>query len=59
MDVFLIRANRRAKKDIKSGMFVALLYAVLNGKDKTLNLCSTGQTLPIQLYAETGKASPV
>ncbi len=26
----MIRANRRLKKDIKSGMFVALLYAVLN-----------------------------
>ena len=30
----MIRANRRTKKDIKSGMFVALLYAVLDSKEK-------------------------
>ena len=33
----MLRANRRAKKDIKSGMFVALLYAVLEAKEKTLH----------------------
>ena len=55
----MIRANRRIKKDIKSGMFVALLYAVLDAKDRTLSLCSAGQTQPIQLYAETGEASLV
>lgn len=59
MDVgeIMIRANRRTKKDIKSGMFVALLYAVLNAKDKTLSLCSAGQTQPIYFSSETGQAS--
>jgi sigma-B regulation protein RsbU (phosphoserine phosphatase) len=55
----MFRANRRTKKDIKSGMFVALLYAVLNAKDRTLSLCSAGQTQPIYLSAETGQASLV
>ena len=49
----MIRANRRTKKDIKSGMFVALLYAVLNAEDKTLSLCSAGQTQPIHWSSET------
>ena len=52
----MFRANRRTKKDIKSGMFVALLYAVLNSKEKTLSLCSAGQTQPIYLSAEKGTA---
>jgi sigma-B regulation protein RsbU (phosphoserine phosphatase) len=50
------RANKRIKKDIKSGMFVALLYVVLNAKNKSLNLCSAGQTQPIHLSAESGQA---
>jgi sigma-B regulation protein RsbU (phosphoserine phosphatase) len=49
----MVRANRRIKKDIKSGMFVALLYAVLDSKDKTLSLCSAGQTQPIHWSSET------
>ena len=55
----MIRANRRTKKDIKSGMFVALLYAVLNAEDRTLSLCSAGQTQPIHWSSETGKSSLV
>jgi len=51
----MIRANRRTKKDIKTGMFVALLYAVLDAKDNTLSLCSAGQTQPVHLSAETGE----
>ena len=50
------RANRRTKKDIKSGMFVALLYAVLDAKKKKLSLCSAGQTQPILC---TSDSSPV
>lgn len=50
------RANRRTKKDIKSGMFVALLYAFLNSKDRSLSLCSAGQTQPVHLSAKTGEA---
>ena len=55
----MIRANRRTKKDIKSGMFVALLYAVLDVEDKTLSLCSAGQTQPIHWSSETGESSLV
>jgi len=52
----MIRANRQIKKDIKSGMFVALLYAVLDTEERTLEICSAGQTQPIHLFAETGDA---
>jgi serine phosphatase RsbU (regulator of sigma subunit) len=56
VDEIMDRANRRTKKDITSGMFVALLYAVLDAEDKTLRLCSAGQTLPIYFSAVTGEA---
>jgi serine phosphatase RsbU (regulator of sigma subunit) len=52
----MIRANRRTKKDIKSGMFVALLYAVIDARDQILSLSSAGQTQPIYFSAETGEA---
>ena len=52
----MMRANRRIKNDIKSGMFVALLYAVLDAGEKSLSLCSAGQTQPIHLSAQEGKA---
>jgi serine phosphatase RsbU (regulator of sigma subunit) len=53
------RANRQIKKDITKakGMFVALLYAVLNLKEKTIGMCSAGQTQPILLSAKTGEAT--
>jgi sigma-B regulation protein RsbU (phosphoserine phosphatase) len=57
IDSIMKQANRRTEKDIKTGMFVALLYAVLNADDKTLRLCSAGQTQPIHLSSKTGKAS--
>jgi sigma-B regulation protein RsbU (phosphoserine phosphatase) len=53
----MTRANKRIKKDIKSGMFVALLYAVLDGRNKILRFCSAGQTQPIHLSKKTGKAN--
>jgi sigma-B regulation protein RsbU (phosphoserine phosphatase) len=53
----MIRANRRLKKDVKTGMFVALLYAVLNGRDKSVSMCSAGQTQPVYLSAENRKAA--
>ena len=55
----MIRANRQIKKDITraKGMFVALLYAELNVADKSLGMCSAGQTQPILLSAETGDAN--
>lgn len=52
----MIRANRRAKKDIRPGMFVALLYAVLDISEGRVTFCSAGQTQPILFSAETGKA---
>jgi sigma-B regulation protein RsbU (phosphoserine phosphatase) len=51
----MIRANLRTKKDIKKGMFVALLYAVLNSKDRVLSFCSAGQTHPMYFSSETGR----
>jgi len=55
----MMRANQRLKKDVKSGMFVALLYAVIDSKDKILTLCSAGQTQPIHVTAGTGAATLV
>lgn len=55
----MIRANRRTKKDIKSGMFVALLYAVLDANNRTLSLCSAGQTQPIYWSSKTNTAGLV
>jgi serine phosphatase RsbU (regulator of sigma subunit) len=55
----MMRANRRLKKDIKTGMFVALLYAIFDSKDKTLTLCSAGQTQPVHVSAKTGEATLV
>ncbi len=55
----MMRANRRLKKDVKSGMFVALLFAVLDSRDRTVTLCSAGQTQPIHLSAKTGEANLV
>jgi sigma-B regulation protein RsbU (phosphoserine phosphatase) len=43
----MIRGNQRLKKDIKKGMFVALLYGVVNPVARTLTLSSAGQTQPI------------
>ena len=39
--------NTRLNRDIKKGMFVALLYAVLHPRKKTLTLSNAGQTQPI------------
>jgi serine phosphatase RsbU (regulator of sigma subunit) len=36
-------------------MFVALLYAVIDSKDKTLSMCSAGQTQPVYISAKTGE----
>jgi sigma-B regulation protein RsbU (phosphoserine phosphatase) len=55
----MIRANRRTKKDIKTGMFVALLYAVLKSEDRQLSLCSAGQTQPVYRSALSGETTLV
>jgi serine phosphatase RsbU (regulator of sigma subunit) len=39
--------NQRLNKDIKKGMFVALLYVVVDPQQKTLTLSNAGQTQPI------------
>ena len=52
----MVRANRRTKMDIKSGMFVALLYVVLDSNQRMLSLCSAGQTQPVHYSAQKGKA---
>jgi hypothetical protein len=45
----MIRANRRTKKDIKSGMFVALLYAVMDAQNKVIRSCAVPGK-PSQFY---------
>jgi serine phosphatase RsbU (regulator of sigma subunit) len=44
--------NIRLKQDIKKGMFVALLYAVLDPKKKMLTLSNAGQTQPVICSAD-------
>ncbi|MFQ5976437.1 MAG: GAF domain-containing SpoIIE family protein phosphatase, partial [Candidatus Hydrothermarchaeales archaeon] len=39
--------NQRLNNDIKKGMFVALIYAVLSPGERTLTLSNAGQTQPI------------
>jgi serine phosphatase RsbU (regulator of sigma subunit)/CHASE2 domain-containing sensor protein len=55
----MMRANRRLKQDIKSDMFVALLFAELNSAKRTLTLCNAGQTQPIYFSAKTGETKLV
>ena len=43
----MILANQRLHRDIRKGMFVALLYAVLDPGTRTLTLSNAGQTQPI------------
>ena len=40
-------ANQRLQRDIRKGMFVALLYAVVDPGARTLTLSNAGQTQPI------------
>jgi serine phosphatase RsbU (regulator of sigma subunit) len=40
-------ANQRLNRDMKKGMFVALLYAVIDPCHKTLTFVNAGQTQPI------------
>ncbi len=55
----MMRANQRLEKDVKSGMFVALLFAVLNSANRKLTLCNAGQTQPIHYSIKTGEAKLV
>jgi phosphoserine phosphatase RsbU/P len=56
VDEIMSRANRRAKKDMRKGMFVALLYALLDAGERSVTLCSAGQTQPIHFSAKEGRA---
>ena len=58
MDIgaIMTRANRRTKTDIRPGMFVALLFAVLDSRDRTLRLCSAGQVQPVLAPGRGGAA---
>lgn len=52
----MAQANRRARKDIRTGMFVAVLYAILDGPRRALRLCSAGQTQPVLFSSKDGNA---
>ena len=49
------RGNRRLHQDVKKGMFVALLYAVLDPKEKMLTFSNAGQVQPILCSSEKPK----
>jgi serine phosphatase RsbU (regulator of sigma subunit) len=50
------RGNARLYRDVKKGMFVALLYAVLDPKKKTMIFSNAGQVQPILCSLERSKA---
>jgi serine phosphatase RsbU (regulator of sigma subunit) len=50
------RGNLRLHQDVKKGMFVALLYAVLDPKEKLLTFSNAGQVQPVLFSAEKSKA---
>ena len=50
------RGNTRLHQDVKKGMFVALLYAVLDPKEKTMTFSNAGQVQPILCSSEKPKA---
>jgi serine phosphatase RsbU (regulator of sigma subunit) len=50
------RGNARLHRDIKKGMFVALLCAVLDPKEKTMAFSNAGQVQPILCSSEKPKA---
>jgi phosphoserine phosphatase RsbU/P len=47
VDEVMTLANQRLHRDIRKGMFVALLYAILDPRARTLTLSNAGQTQPI------------
>jgi len=48
--------NQRLNKDIKEGMFVALIYSILSPKRKTLTFSNAGQPQPV--ICPSGKTKP-
>ena len=49
------RGNARLHQDVKKGMFVALLYAVLDPREKTLTFTNAGQVQPVLFSPEKAK----
>jgi serine phosphatase RsbU (regulator of sigma subunit) len=49
------RGNARLHQDVKKGMFVALLYAVLDPREKTLTFTNAGQVSPVLFSLEKAK----
>ena len=49
------RGNIRLHQDVKKGMFVALLYAVLDPKEKIMTFSNAGQVQPILCSSEKSK----
>ncbi|MDX1777153.1 MAG: PP2C family protein-serine/threonine phosphatase, partial [Desulfobulbales bacterium] len=43
----VLQGNRRLKYDVKKGMFVALVYALLDPLEKSMTIVNAGQTQPI------------
>jgi len=43
----MLKGNKRLKQDVKKGMFVALVYAMLDPLEKKLTIVNAGQTQPI------------
>jgi serine phosphatase RsbU (regulator of sigma subunit) len=50
------RGNARLHRDVKKGMFVALLYAVLDPKERKMTFSNAGQVQPILCSPEKPKA---
>jgi sigma-B regulation protein RsbU (phosphoserine phosphatase) len=48
--------NARLNSDVKKGMFVALLYGVIDPQKKTLTLSNAGQTQPVYCSVESVNA---
>jgi serine phosphatase RsbU (regulator of sigma subunit) len=48
------RMNYRLHRDVRKGMFVAALYALLDSREKTLTLSNAGQTSPVLCPADGG-----
>jgi sigma-B regulation protein RsbU (phosphoserine phosphatase) len=55
----MVRANRRTKRDMKSGMSIAMLYAVIDGNERGISFSSAGQMQPVCFSAESGEAKLV
>lgn len=51
----VLQGNKRLKHDVKKGMFVALVYAMLDPRENKLTIVNAGQTQPIVCSCDTNK----